>query len=605
MTGQGAGGGPVGLSTQFAAPIDLKVGGAGAGVEVDSVVTQVDAALQDGRFLFRARFRYSAKAEFGPLGATLDGAGVWIGRWSDGNGGLLPPQGIGLTLDAGPVSGGGFLDIISADEFAGALQVKILGIGAFAYGLYKALPSGDPSVVALIGIRLPLPGVQLGFGFAVSGFGGLVGINRRADTDLLRERLADGSAGDVLFNDDPMKNAPKLLGDMQQFFPDEQGIFLIGPTLQLNWLAILTLDVGLFIELPGPRKIFLAGSARLVIGSEDFALVYLRLDFVGGVDLTKSLVFFDAVLVNSSVLGIFRITGGMSAADRVRGQRLLPVQRRRVPPVVPSGRDGAAEGAAGRGLDVDRDRLAQAGDVSRDHLQHVPAGIAGRGRDRDRADLGARLVRLRRLDPVPPVLLRRSRRCRFDVEVEGVSLCSVQVEGQLSGPGPLVLEARASVRLLFIKVSGHVTIELSSNPPEPVVAVPNLPEALRGELTNPDNLRMEGQDPSVVLGPSATGGAKALPTGRRAGVGAAAVPAEPRHPEARGRRSGRLAHPGRDEHAAGEAPGRLVRGRDLPGPRRRRGAQRQHLLPAAVRAADRGRGDDPGRPDRRRRSSSG
>lgn len=312
LSGQGVSGGPVGLSTQFATPVNLKIGGAGAGVDVDQVITRMNAALDRGRLVFRVQLRYSAKAQFGPLGATMDGAGVWLGRWLDGNGGLLPPEGIGLTLDAGPVSGGGYLKIISANEFAGALQVKVLGIGAFAYGLYKALPSGDPSVVALIGIRLPLPGVQLGFGFAVSGFGGLVGINRRADTDLLRERLADGSTGDVLFNDDPMRNAPKLLGDMQRFFPDEQGVFLVGPTLQLNWLAILKLDVGLFIELPGPRKIFLAGSARLIIGSEEFALVYLRLDFIGGIDLTKSLVFFDAVLVNSSVLGIFRITGGVA-----------------------------------------------------------------------------------------------------------------------------------------------------------------------------------------------------------------------------------------------------------------------------------------------------
>ena len=145
----------------------------------------MELSLDNGQLRFRVQFRYGAHAHIGPLSAVMDGAGVWIGRWSDGNGGLLPPQGIGLALDAGPVNGGGFLKVISANEFAGGLQLKILGIGAFAYGLYKTLPSGDVSVVALIGIRLPLPGIQLGFGFAISGFGGLVGINRRADTCLL------------------------------------------------------------------------------------------------------------------------------------------------------------------------------------------------------------------------------------------------------------------------------------------------------------------------------------------------------------------------------------------------------------------------------------
>jgi hypothetical protein len=96
----------------------------------------------------------------------------------------------------------------------------------------------------------------------------------------------------------------------------------------------------------------------------------------------------------------------------------------------------------------------------------------------------------------------------FDVEVEGVSLCSVRVEGLLSGPGPLVLQARASVRLLFIKVSGDLTIELSSNPPEVIIAIPDLPAHLQGELTNPDNLRMEGEDRSVIFAPPKGGSVK-------------------------------------------------------------------------------------------------
>lgn len=507
LTGQSDDGAP-GLSMEFATPVNLKVGGAGAGVRLDQVVTQLDVSLDGGQLRFRVAFRYSANAQFGPLSALVDGAGVWIGRWSDGNGGLLPPQGIGLSLDAGPVDGGGFLKVISSNEFAGGLQLKILGVGAFAYGLYKTLPSGDASVVALIGIRLPLPGVQLGFGFAVSGFGGLVGINRRADTDRLRERLTSGAAGDVLFNDDPMKNAPKLLGDMQQFFPDEQGVFLIGPTLQVNWVYILKLDLGLFIELPGPRKIFFAGSARLVLGSEEFALVYLRMDFIGGIDLTKSLIFFDAALVNSHVLGIFRITGGVALriAFGSNGYFLFTVGG-----FHPSFNPGAME----------LPRVARVGvSVSLGPVwlkQEMYLAITS-----NTFQLGSRTEAGIEIGPISahgwfgfdaliqfkPFYFVAQVDAGFDVEVEDVSLCSVRVSGQLSGPGPLVLQARASVRLLFIKVSGHVTIELSSNPPEAVVAIPDLPGHLRAELKDPDNLRVEGEDSSVVFAPAASGVAK-------------------------------------------------------------------------------------------------
>lgn len=501
LTGQAQAGGPLGLSMEFATPVNVRVGGAGAGVELDQVVTHLDVTLDDGQLRFRVLFRYSASAEFGPLSALMDGAGAWIGRWSDGNGGLLPPQGIGLSLEAGPVAGGGFLKIISTNEFAGGLSLKILGIGAFAYGLYKTLPSGDVSVVVLIGIRLPLPGVQLGFGFAVSGFGGLVGINRRADTDLLRERLASGAAGDVLFNDDPMKNAPKLLGDMAQFFPDEQGVFLIGPTLQLNWAYILKLDLGLFIELPGPRKIFFAGSARLVLGSEEFALVYLRMDFVGGIDLTKSLVFFDAALVNSHVLGIFRITGGVALriAYGDNGYFLFTVGG-----FHPSFNPGAME----------LPKVARVGvSVSLGPVwlkQEMYLAITS-----STFQLGSKTEAGIEIGPISahgwfgfdaliqfkPFYFVAQVDAGFDVEVSGVSLCSVHVSGQLSGPGPLVLHAQASVRLLFVRVSGNVTIELSSNPPEAVVTIPDLPDHLRRELSDPDNLRIEGEDTAVVFAP--------------------------------------------------------------------------------------------------------
>jgi hypothetical protein len=504
LTGQGSAGGVPALGVQFAAPLNLKIGGGGAGLNIDQVVTRLEVSPKVGGLHVRALFRYGANAQFGPLKAVMDGAGAWIGRWTDGNGGLLAPQGIGLALDAGPVVGGGFLKGISDDEFAGALQLKILGIGAFAYGLYKTLPGGDPSFVALIGIRLPFPGVQLGFGFAVSGFGGLVGINRRADTDLLRERLASNASGDVLFNDNPMRNAPKLLGDMQQFFPAEKGVFLIGPTLQINWLAILKLDAGVFIELPGPRKLFIAGSARLVLGSEEFALVYLRMDFIGGIDFTKSLIFFDAALVNSHVLGIFRITGGVALriAYGDNGYFLFTVGG-----FHPSFHPGALE----------LPRVARVGvSVSLGPVwlkQEMYLAITS-----NTFQLGSRTEAGIKIGPISahgwfgfdaliqfkPFYFVARIEAGFDVEVFGVSLCSVRVEGQLSGPGPLVLQARASVRLLFIKVSADVTIELSSNPPERVIAIPNLPKHLEGELCNPQNLRIEGQDRSVVFAAQST-----------------------------------------------------------------------------------------------------
>ena len=507
LSGQGASGGTPALGIEFATPINLKIGGTGAGISIDQVLTRMEVATGNNGLLFRIFFRYGANGNFGPLKMILDGAGLWIGRWTNGNGGLLPPQGIGISLDAGPVKGGGFLKIISDHEFAGALQIKILQIGAFAYCIYKTLPTGDISFVAIIGIRLPPPGIQISFGFAVSGFGGLVGINRRADTDQLRERLASGTAGDVLFNDDPMKNAPRLLGDMQLLFPDEKGIFLIGPTLQINWLYILKLDAGFFIELPGPRKFFIAGTAKLVIGSEEFALVYLRMDFVGGVDTTRSLIFFDAVLVNSHVLGIFRISGGVSLriAYGENGYFLFSVggfhpsfnpgsmELPRVPRVGVAYSIGPVWLKEEMYLAITSNTF-QLGWKTEAGIEIGPISAHGWfGFDA--------LVQFRPFHFVGRI------DAGFDVEVKGVSLCNVHVEGLLSGPGPLVLQAKASVKLLFVRVSGDVTIHLNDNPPEQPIHIPDIPAYLKdkGELSKPENMRSEGSDPSVVYGPFAEG----------------------------------------------------------------------------------------------------
>jgi hypothetical protein len=212
-------------------------------------------------------------------------------------------------------------------------------------------------------------------------------------------------------------------------------------------------------------------------------------------------VFFDAALVNSHVLGIFRITGGVAlrVSYGANGYFLFTVGG-----FHPSFNPGAME----------LPKVARVGvSVSLGPVwlkQEMYLAVTS-----NTFQLGSRTEAGIEIGPISahgwfgfdaliqfkPFWFVASVNAGFDVEVAGVSLASVQVSGELSGPGPLVLKARASVRLLFVKVSGNVTLELSSNPPENVVTIPDLPAHLRGELGNPDNLRMEGEDPAVVFAP--------------------------------------------------------------------------------------------------------
>ena len=504
----GTGEGGLTLGMEFPRHLGFVLGGAGAGLWVDDMLVRVEVALVPQQIGFRAIFRFDARAELGPLKATVSGAGVWVGRWMSGNAGVIEPTGIGLSLAAGPISGGGYLARLGPGEYGGALSLKILGIGAFAYGIYKELPGGDISFVAVIGLRLPPPGIQVGFGFAISGFGGLVGINRRADLDRLRERLVSGTAGDVLFTDDPTRNAPRLLGEMRQLFPDERGVHVFGPTFQMNWLYIISLDLGLFIELPGPRKIFVAGSGRLVIGSEDFALVYLRLDFVGGIDLTASLIFFDGALVNSHILGIMQITGGIALrlAYGANGYFLFSVGGFH-PAFTPDGLAIPQIARAGASVDIGIVWFRQ---------QMYFAVTSNTVQFGSRTEAGVRLGPIKvhgwfgfdALVQFKPFRFVATVDAGMAAEFEGIEFASIRVRGELSGPGPLTLRATASVKVL-IRISKSVTVTIDDSPPESIPGIGNLAIHLRGEIAKPENLRGEGEDRDVVFR-LAPGGERAL-----------------------------------------------------------------------------------------------
>lgn len=492
--------------------LGFTVGGSGAGLWLDDLLIRLELAVNGRRLDFRVLLRFDARAELGPLKATLSGAGVWLGRWRNANAGVLEPSGIGLALAAGPVSGGGFFGRVAPGEYGGALTLKILGIGAFAYGLYKELPGGAVSFAAVIGVRLPPPGVQIGFGFAVSGVGGLVGINRRADTDRLRDRLVSGTAGDVLFTDDPTRNAPRILGEMAQLFPAERAVHVFGPTFQLNWLYLIRLDVGLFIELPGPRKIFIVGSGRLVVGTEDFALVYFRLDFIGGIDLTTSLIFLDGALVNSHLLGVLRITGGMALR---LGYGSHPFFLFSIggfhPAFAPGGLAVPQIPRAGASLELGPVWLRQETyfAVTSNTVQFGARTEAG-------IDIGPISVHgwfgFDALVQFKPFRFTAAIDAGMAATFEGIEFASVRVRGELTGPGPLVLKASASVKVL-VRVSKNVTLTLSNRPGESVPVIDNLAGHLKTEIAEPANLRGAGADDAVVYRATPDGATALSPTG--------------------------------------------------------------------------------------------
>src|SRR4029078_9274709 len=105
--------------------------------------------------------------------------------------GFKPPTGAGISLNAGPISGGGFLSIKDG-RYAGALELKIYSVAVKAFGVIDTkLPDGSAGFSFVIVISAEFTPIQLGLGFTLLGVGGLIGINRRVDGKALEAAVRD------------------------------------------------------------------------------------------------------------------------------------------------------------------------------------------------------------------------------------------------------------------------------------------------------------------------------------------------------------------------------------------------------------------------------
>lgn len=259
----------------------------------------------------------NVKAELGPLVAVVENMGLTanfeLTSDRDGNAGPLdidvvfkPPTGVGLSIDAGAVKGGGFLKIdVPRGEYAGLLQLSILEIVTVtAIGIINTkMPDGSEgfSFLAIISVEFN-PGIQLGFGFTLLGVGGLVGLNRSMDLDALVAGARSGSIDTILFPKDVVANATKIISDIRDFFPPEEGTFLIGPMTKFGWgtPTLISLSLGIIIEVPG--NIAIVGKLTVAIPDERVPLIIIQVAFMGAIEFDRKRGWFFAVLFDSRVL---------------------------------------------------------------------------------------------------------------------------------------------------------------------------------------------------------------------------------------------------------------------------------------------------------------
>lgn len=271
----------------------------------------------------------SLSVGLGPVTATVERVGVHARLAFPGRGGNLgpahvevgfrPPSGVGLVLDTAAVSGGGFLfHDASVGQYAGAVHLEFQGFVLNAVGMLTTrLPGGQPGFSLLVIITAQFEPVQLGFGFALTGVGGLVGINRTVGVEVLRAGLRTGALDAVLLmREDPVPKAGEIVARLADAFPVAPGQFVLGPVAQLTWGTppVVWIDVALLVQLPPPVRLVVLGRVRVRFppGVRDAeALVRLNLDVLGVVDFGRREAAVDAILQDSTVMR-FAISGAVA-----------------------------------------------------------------------------------------------------------------------------------------------------------------------------------------------------------------------------------------------------------------------------------------------------
>jgi hypothetical protein len=192
-------------------------------------------------------------------------------------------------------------------EYEDRISLKAIGL------LTTRLPGGKPGFSLLIIITAEFTPIQLGLGFTLNGVGGLLGLNRTADAERLRSGLRDNTFSSVLFPQNVVENASRILSDLNQLFPAQPNRFLFGPMARIGWGSptLITIDLGLLVEVPEPVRVLILGVIRALLPDEKAKLLQLQVNFLGVIDFQAQRLSFDASLYDSRLLS-FTLSGDMA-----------------------------------------------------------------------------------------------------------------------------------------------------------------------------------------------------------------------------------------------------------------------------------------------------
>ncbi|HYQ36840.1 MAG TPA: DUF6603 domain-containing protein [Mycobacterium sp.] len=423
------------------------------------------------------------------------------------------PSGAGIALELPGVAGGGQLDLDNG-EWRGAVT---LTIGPIKVGGYALL--GPNSFLIVLSGRFPQPGIQIGLGFAVSGVGGIFGVNRRSDTAALTAAVLDGSLGNLLFPNDPERDMPRMLAILPRMFPTQTGQSLLGPMFEINWGGgLFKAQAALILEAPDPVRLTCIG--RLIVDlPPDVAVVHLQATFAAIADFSVPEFRLVASLTGSYIVGL-TLTGDLLVLIRGGPDATFVLSAGGFHPAVhpPAGvpalqRIGMAIGFAIAELRYEAYFAVTTVSVQFGAKAELHASVAD-------CEVHGWLAFDALVEQVPRVHFTVDISAGVEVRAFGESLLGVRLSGTLEGPAPWHINAHGEIEVLF--VSASITIDQTfGDTPSPITFVPHVGDQLATALADAGSWAVHppaADTDGVVLSPAAAAsvaaGAVLHPAGR-------------------------------------------------------------------------------------------
>lgn len=417
----------------------------------------------------------------------------------------VEPRSVDFVLIGELYRGEGFLAFDrTRDLWQGAWRIKIR-----RFQLDGVVIAEGDSLLAVAWLR------NLGWALpagTIDGAGVLVGYGRRADAGAFLAGLTSGVVGTVLFPDDPVGEAPQLLAVLGQLFPRQDGSLVLG--LMIQWTfggraRLITAELGVIVEFAGGalKHVYVLGQGQMGLKHLPRDVYRVQVDLFGHYDVEAGTFFLRAELRDSRLAGGELTGGGLISYDESAEERFVAslggFNPRYSAPARLQGVPRITAHLADRPqlkiyfelyLAVTSSSIQLGGKLA---LRLEAKGLIIEGYLA--LDLLARFDGEFFLDVAFFVAVRRGDR----------TLASLEVAGTLAGMSTWSLTGRATLKVLFVKVSIPIEWKRAGAPPAPEVT--DGQAALVAALTSAESWSQPAATTSVDLADAVRDGVWLVP----------------------------------------------------------------------------------------------